>query len=242
MRAIFLKELWSYFGNWSAWLIMAIFSIVGTLFLFFFDNNSNIFEIGVASLQSYFALTPWLLLFIIPALTMKSFAEEQQSGTLYWLFSQPVSVAGLILGKFFAVWLVGLLCVLPSLAYLYTVFVLGMPAGNIELGPVFGSYFGLCLLIGSFSAIGILASSVSSNQIMSYLGGVFLSFLLFFGIDQLSSYKLLGPADYVLQKLGISYHFNALSRGLIESTAVCYFFLLMAMALFLSKMFIEKKK
>ena len=117
MIAILKKELWSYFGNWSAWLIIAAFSLIGTLFLFFFENDSNIFDIGTASLQSYFVLVPWLLMFIIPAISMKTLAEEQQSGTLNWLFSQPVKISDIVLGKFLAVWFVGILCLFPSLIY-----------------------------------------------------------------------------------------------------------------------------
>lgn len=242
MLAIFKKEIWSYFGNWSAWIIIALYSILGTLFLFFFENNSNIFEIGTASLQSYFALAPWLLLFLIPALSMRSFAEEQQNGTLSWLYSLPLKISDLILGKFLAVWLIGILCIIPSLVYFYSIYTLGIPVGNIDLGATLGSYFGLILLIAAFSAIGILASTISNNQIMAYIIGVFICFILFFGIDQLASYKLLGSADYFLQQLGISYHFNSFTRGLIDSKDVFYFLLLVALALFFAKTFLEKKK
>lgn len=242
MIAIFKKELWSYFGNWSAWIILAAFSIVGTLFLFFFDNDSNIFEIGIASLQSYFALIPWLLMFIVPALTMRTLAEEQQNGTLYWLFSQPLKISEIVSGKFLAVWLIGILCLIPSLIYFYTVYVLGVPAGNIDMGATMGSYLGLILLIGAFSAIGILASSLSSNQIMAYLLGVFLSFILYFGIEQLASYKLLGGADFILQNLGFYQHFIGFTRGLVSSTDVFYFLLIIFLAMMLSVYFVKKKK
>ena len=242
MLAIFKKEIWSYFGNWSAWIIIAIFSILGTLFLFFFDNNSNIFEIGTASLQSYFSLAPWLLLFLIPALSMRSFAEEQQNGTLSWLYSLPLKISNLIFGKFLAVWLIGILCIIPSLVYLYSIYVLGIPEGNLDIGATLGSYFGLILLIATFSAIGILASTISNNQIMAYLIGVFICFILFFGIEQLASYKLLGSADYFLQNLGISYHFNSFTRGLIDSKDVFYFVIIISLNLFLAKIFLEKKK
>ncbi|WP_417429802.1 ABC transporter permease [Halpernia sp.] len=242
MIAIFKKELWSYFGNWSAWLILGAFSLLGTLFLFFFDNDFNIFEIGTASLQSYFVLVPWLLMFIIPALAMRTLAEEEQNGTLRWLFSQPVKISDIVLGKFFSVFLVGILCLLPSLIYFYTVYFLGIPEGNIDLGMTFGSYIGLILLIASFSAIGILASSWSKNQIMAYLSGVFLCFILYFGIQQLASYKLLGSADYFLQNLGFYQHYIGFSRGLVESKDVFYFVLIIALSLFLAKVFVEKKK
>jgi ABC-2 type transport system permease protein len=132
MIAIFKKELWNFFGNWSAWIIIAAFSIISALFLFFFENNFNIFEIGSATLQSFFVLSPWLFMFIIPAISMRTLAEEEQSGTLFWLFSQPVKITEIVGGKFLSVWLVGILCLLPSLVYYYTVYVLGVPEGNID--------------------------------------------------------------------------------------------------------------
>jgi len=242
MIAIFKKELWSYFGNWSAWLIIAAFSLIGSLFLFFFENDSNIFDIGSATLQSYFTLAPWLLMFIIPALSMKSLAEEEQSGTLTWLFSQPIKISEIIGGKFLTVWLIGILCIVPSFVYLYSVYVLGVPTGNIDLGATAGSYFGLILLIAAFSAVGILASSISQNQIMAYLLGVLLCFILYFGIEQLASYKLLGGADYLLSSLGFYQHFIAFTRGLIDTRDIFYFLLVIGICLFLAKVFVEKKK
>lgn len=242
MIAIFKKELWSYFGNWSAWLIIAAFGLIGSLFLFFFENDSNIFDIGTASLQSYFVLAPWLLMFIIPAVSMKTLAEEEQSGTLNWLFSQPINVSEIILGKFLSVWLVGILCIIPSFIYLYTVYILGVPTGNIDLGATFGSYVGLLILIAAFSSVGILASSVSKNQIMAYLLGIFLCFFLYFGIEQLASYKLLGGLDYLLSNLGFYKHFIAFTRGLIDTKDVFYFLFVIAISLFLAKVFVEKKK
>ena len=242
MKAIFKKELWSYFGNWSAWLIIGAFSLIGTLFLFFFENDSNIFDIGTASLQSYFVLVPWLLMFIIPAISMKTLAEEQQSGTLNWLFSQPVKISEIIVGKFMAVWFVGVLCLLPSLTYLYTVYTLGVPAGNIDLGATFGSYFGLIILTAAFSAVGILASSLSQNQIMAYLLGVFMCFIFYFGIEQLASYKLLGGADYILSNLGFYKHFLVFTRGLIDLKDIAYFFLVISLCILLAVYFVTKKK
>lgn len=242
MTAILKKELWSFFGTWNAWIIIAAFSVISALFLFFFENDSNIFDIGTASLQSYFVLAPWLLLFIIPAVSMKILAEEEQNGTLNWLFSQPIKISEIILGKFFAVWIVGVLCILPSVVYLYTICVLGIPAGNIDLGATFGSYFGLVLLIAAYSAIGILASSLSKNQIMAYLLAVFFCFLFYFGIEQLASYKLLGGADYVLSSLGFYQHFIAFTKGLIDTQDIFYFVLVIGICLFLANIFVQKKK
>lgn len=242
MIAIFKKELWSYFGNWNAWLIIGTFSLISTLFLFFFENDSNIFDIGSATLQSYFVLVPWLFMFIIPAISMRTLAEEQQSGTLSWLFSQPVKISEIVLGKFLSVWLVGVLCLLPSIVYLYTIYVLGVPEGNIDFGATLGSYFGLAVLTAAFSAVGILASSLSQNQIMAYLLGVFLCFIFYFGIEQLASYKLLGGADYLLSNLGFYQHFLAFTRGLIDTRDVFYFLLVIGISLFSAKVFVQNKK
>ena len=242
MLAIYKKELFGSFGNWSAWIIMLAFSVISTLFLFFFENNSNIFDIGTASLQSYFVLAPWILLFIIPAISMRTLAEEQQNGTLTWLFSQPISITNIVVGKFLSVWSIGVLCILPSLVFLYTIYVLGVPEGNIDMGATLGSYIGLVFLIGAFSGIGILASSIASNQIIGYLLGLIFCFISYFGIEQLASYKLMGGADYILQNIGFYQHFLAFTRGQIDTRDVCYFLLIIGIALFFATKFVEKKK
>ena len=144
--------------------------------------------------------------------------------------------------KFLAVWFVGILCLLPSLVYLYTVYVLGVPQGNLDMGATMGSYFGLIILVAAFSAVGILASALSQNQIMAYLLGVFMCFILYFGIEQLASYKLLGGADYILSRLGFYQHFLGFTRGLIDLRDICYFLLVIGICLFLSKVFVEKNK
>ena len=181
-------------------------------------------------------------MFVIPALSMKSLAEERQGGTLQWLFSQPVRISEIVTAKFLAVWFVGILCLLPSLVYLYTVYVLGVPQGNLDMGATMGSYFGLIILVAAFSAVGILASALSQNQIMAYLLGVFMCFILYFGIEQLASYKLLGGADYILSRLGFYQHFLGFTRGLIDLRDICYFLLVIGICLFLSKVFVEKNK
>lgn len=242
MIAILKKELWAYFGNWSAWVIISSLSILGSLFLFFFENNFNFFEIGTASMQNYFTLMPWLFIFVIPALSMKSLAEEQQSSTLQWLFSQPIKLTEIICGKFIAILIIGILCLLPSLVYYNTISELSVPAGNLDLGMTLGSYLGLIFLIAAFSAVGILASAVSSNQITAYLIGVFLCFFMYFGIEQLASYKLLGRADFILQNIGFYHHYIAFTRGLIDSKDLFYFILIIILSLKSAIFFVEKKK
>lgn len=242
MFAIFKKELWTYFGTLGVWLTLGIFNFVSALFLFFFENNFNILEIGIASLQSYFSLAPWLLIFIIPALSMKTLAEEQQNGTLSWLFAQPLKIKDIVIGKFLAVWLIGIFCIMPSCIYFYSVYTLGISIGNLDISATLGSYLGIIFLIGGFSAMGILASSLSNHQIMAYLLGVFISFFIYFGIEQFASYKLLGNADFILQNIGFYQHFTGFTRGLIDSRDVSYFIFVMIISLNLSIYFVKKKK
>lgn len=242
MLTIFKKELWVYLGNPGVWLILGGFSLTSSLFLFFFENDFNILDIGLASIQSYFMLAPWLLMFVIPALSMKSLAEEQQNGTLDWLFSQPLRITDIILGKFFAVWTIGFLCLIPSAVYLGSIYILGNPVGNLDIAAHLGSYLGLFLLLGAFSAVGVCASSLSAHQMTAYLLGVFMNFFLYFGIEQLASYQLLGSADFILQNLGFYQHFTGFSRGLIDSRDLFYFLFVMVVSLSISIYFVKKKK
>lgn len=242
MIAILKKELLAYFGNWTAWVIIAIFGLIGSLFLFFFENNFNFFEIGSASMHSYFVLVPWLFIFLIPALSMKSLAEEQQSGTLGWLFSQPLQVWEIIAGKFLSIWIVSIFCMLSSLVYIYILSVLSIPEGNLDGGLILGGYFGVSILAGAFIAVGILASSFSANQVMAYLIGVFLNFLWYFGIEQLASYKLLGGADYILQNLGFYHHYMPFTRGLLDTKDVFYFILIVILGLKCAEHFVKNKR
>lgn len=242
MFSIYKKELYENFGNITAWAIVGVFGILGTLFLFFFENDSNIFDIGTASLQSYFVLAPWLLMFIIPAISMKTIAEEEQNGTLLWLFSQPISIGNIVLGKYFSVLTVGILCLIPSLVYLYTIYTLGIPEGNLDFGATLGSYLGLMILIAAFSAIGLFASAIHKNQIMAYLLGVFLCFLSFFGIEQLASYRLLGGADFFLQNLGFYRHYMGFTRGLVDSRDIFYFLFVIIIFISGAILLVAKKK
>lgn len=242
MIAILKKELWGYFGNWNAWVVMSVFSLVSGLFLFFFENDFNFFEIGTASMQSFFVLSPWLFIFLVPALSMRSLAEEHQAGTLSWLFSQPLSIAEIVVGKYLAICIVAILCLLPSLVYFYTLTTLSIPEGNIDWGMTFGGYLGLIILVAGFSAVGILASALASNQVMAYITGIFICFFIYFGIEQLASYKLLGSADYLLQNVGFYYHYIAFTRGLIDSKDIFYFLLMILLSLKGAMYCIEKKK
>ncbi|MDL1913336.1 MAG: gliding motility protein Gldf [Bergeyella sp.] len=244
MFSLYKKELFESFGNGSASVIVGIFSVLCVLFLFFFETHYNLLDIGIASLYSYFILVPWIFMFLIPAISMKSFTEESRRGTLVWLFSQPVSIRSILLGKLFFVWTLGLLCLLPSIVYVYTVDALSLTQeiSDVDAGALLGGYIGAFFLCGAFSALGNLAALLSENPITAYLLGVFFCFFMYFGIEQLSSYRLMGTFDYAFQSLGLYKHYINFSRGLIDSKDVFYFITVVLICYGVSEIKIRKKK
>lgn len=242
MFSIFKKEIGTYFGTMGAYIIASIFTIICTLFLWFFDNNFNIFNTGLASLNNFFVLSPWVLLFLIPALTMKSIAEEEENNTLIWLFSQPISIFSVVLGKYFAILTLVLFSLLGTIVYVYSIYMISLPTGNIDLGMVLSGYIGLIFLSMTFISVGIFASSLVKNQVLAFILGVFLSFFCFFGFENLASYNLLGNFDYILQKIGFYQHYISFTKGIIDTRDLGYFLFITFLFLTISIKFIKRKK
>jgi ABC-2 type transport system permease protein len=242
MIAILKKELWHFFGSWAGWIILAVFSTVSALYLFYFENSYNIFDIGTASLESYFMLAPWLLMFIIPAMSMGSIAQEHHAGTLQWLFSQPIGIKSFLAGKYLAIVLLAMLCLLPSLFYLYTIAELSMAQDQLDMGQTLGAYIGLFFLVAGFSALGILSSAMAKNQMMAFLLALLFNFVFYFGFHQLALFKLLGSADIWVQNIGFYLHYSTFAKGLVNSQDLCYFIFVSAAALYLAKYLVNKKR
>ena len=177
---------------------------------------------GYADLSPFFRLAPYVFLFLIPALTMRTFAEERRTGTLELLLTRPVGVGSIVTGKFLAVCVLLLLTLLPTLLYYFSVYRLGNPPGNLDSAGTFGSYLGLLLLGAVFAAIGLFTSALTDNQIVAFLLGVFFCFLLYVGLGAVAGLDVLGGTAYWLGWLGLDAHYNALGRGLIDSRNVVY--------------------
>lgn len=221
MKSIALREIKSFFGSPIGYLVIAIFLLLNGLFLWVFDGEYNILQSGFADLSPFFTLAPWILLFLIPAVTMRSFSDEQKQGTIELLLTKPLSVWQIVNGKFLGSFFLIVLALLPTLVYVYVVYGLGMPEGNIDMGSTMGSYFGLLFLIASYTAIGIFTSSLSENQIVSFLVSVFLCFVFYYGFEGASPY-VKGFED-VIARIGMDYHFKSMSRGVIDTRDVLYF-------------------
>lgn len=242
MKAVFSKDFSALISQWTAWIIASGIALAGGMLLFVYRDEWNIFDIGQASLQPYFQLIPWLLLLLVPALSMRSIAEEEQRGTLYALFSYPVSVRSVVAGKYLSVFVVSLLFLIPLFFYTIMVYALGMPVGNLDMGVLFANILGVVLLLALFSATGILTSALTKSQIAAFLSAAALNLILYYGIQQLSDYQLSGALDYYLSRTGAYSHYVNFSKGVTELSDIFYFVFLTAAALLIAEWVVEKKK
>ena len=221
MKALLFREIKSFFGSPIGYLVIAIFLILNGLFLWIFDGEYNILNSGFADLSPFFTISPWILIFLIPAVTMRSFSDEMKQGTLELLLTKPLSIWQIVNGKFFGAVLLIVIAIIPTFIYVYVISSLGMPEGNIDLGSTIGSYFGLLFLISGYSAIGIFTSTLSDNQIVAFLLAVFLCFFFYFGFDGIATY--LPIIENFISNLGMNSHFKSMSRGVIDTRDLLYF-------------------
>jgi len=233
MLAIFKKEFNSFFTSTIAYLTIGIFLLINGLFLWVFDDGFNILNAGFADLTSFFYLAPWILIFLIPAITMKTFADEFRSGTIEILKTRPITNVTLVLGKFFAILTLLIIVLIPTFVYAYSIHELGNPVGNLDYGSISGSYIGLFLLASSFASIGIFTSTLTKNQIVAFLLGICVVFLFYYGFDAVSS--LFGDYSYTIKLFGMNEHYKSISRGVIDSRDVLYFMSIIIFFLFVSK-------
>jgi ABC-2 type transport system permease protein len=223
MLAIFKKELSAFFSSSMGYLIVGIFLTLTGLFLWVFKSDYNIFDYGFADLSNFFRLVPWVFLFMIPAITMKSFSEEKKIGTLELLLIKPLDPWNIVLGKFWGTFTLALIALLPTLIYIMAISQLGTTMGNFDLGSVVGSYFGLIFLIMVYTAIGLFASAISENQIVAFILGSLLCFLLYYGFESLATIFDNGETKKLIESAGAKAHFDGIARGLIDTRDLVYF-------------------
>ena len=226
MFSIFRKELRSFFSNATGYIVIGIFLLLTGLFLWIIPGEFNILDSGYANIDGLFYLAPWLFLFLCPAVTMRLFAEEKQTGTWELLTTKPLSKLQIVLGKYFAGWVLVSLALLPTLIYYFTVVYLAEPIGNVDSGAFWGSFIGLFFLAAVYVAIGTFSSSLSNNQIVSFVVAVVLCFFFYYGFDLLSSFFTSGQSIQLLETIGIHTHYKSMSRGVIDSRDLLYFVVL----------------
>ena len=242
MTSIFWKEINTFFSSLIGYIVVGVFLVVMGVMLWFLPDFS-LLEYNYATLSPFFDLAPAVFVFLIPAITMRSFAEERQAGTIELLATRPVTDLQIVLGKYAASLVLVLFALLPTVLYYLTVYQLGVPKGNLDSGAILGSYFGLFLLAGSFAAIGMFASSLSANQIVAFLLAILLCVLFHWGFFFFSKLPLfVGKWDDFIQQLGIDYHYASLSRGVLDTRDMLYFFSVIAFFLALTVVSLERRK
>lgn len=242
MLAIFRKEINAFFSSLIGYIAVGVFLLMMGLYVWVFPQF-NILDFGYATLELYFNLAPTVLMVLIPAITMRSFAEENKEGTMELLATRPLADMDIILGKFFACLFLVFFAILPTFIYYLTVYLIGAPVGNIDNGATLGSYIGLFFLGGAFVSAGIFASSLSNDQIVSFIVALLICALSYLGFYYLSTLPIfLGRWDDVVERLGLGYHFEAMSRGAIDTRDVVYFLSFIAVFLLLTKLVLERRK
>jgi ABC-2 type transport system permease protein len=242
MISLLKKEIRSFLSSLIGYVVMAVFLLLTGLFMWIFPGDFNVLEMGFSNIDTLFGISPWVFMFLIPAITMRSFAEEKRTGTIELLFTRPISDTRIILAKYFAGLLLVIIALIPSLIYVVSVYRLGNPVGNIDMGGTWGSYIGLIFLAASYVAIGIFASSITKNQIVSFLVAALLCFFMFVGFQSLGNFDLLGPLDSFVIGLGIQEHYTAMSLGNIDSRDVVYFLALITIFVLLTKTVLNSRK
>ncbi len=241
MIRVLIKEINSFLNSLIAYIVIGVFLTAIGLLMWVFPET-NVLDYGYADMDTLFSFGPYVFLFLIPAITMRLFAEEKKTGTLELLFTRPLSDWQIILGKYFAGFLLVVFSLVPTIIYYFSIYKLGQPEGNIDTAGVIGSYIGLFLLGGVFTAIGIFSSSITENQIVAFILAVFLCFFFYTGFSSLANIDVWGNASIYLEQLGISYHYTSLSRGLIDLRDVAYFISVIAFMLLLTNLKLGSRK
>ncbi len=241
MIQIFAKEFNGFLNSLIAYIVIGVF-LTGIGMLMWVFPETSVLDYGYADMDTLFSLGPYVFVFLTPAITMRSFAEERKLGTMEFLITKPLSEWHIIFGKFLAAFALVLVAILPTLIYYWTVYLLGEPIGNIDTPGVIGSYVGLILLGGIFCAIGILASSITPNQIVSFVAAAFLCIIMYSGFDAFSTLVTNGSLSLMLKQFGILSHYEAMSRGLIDSRDLIYFLSVTGLMLLFTKTILSSRQ
>ncbi len=241
MWHIYIKEINSFFNSLVAYIVMAIFLVSMGLIVWVFPE-SNVLTYGYAEMSAFFYYAPYILMFMVPAINMRMFAEEQKAGTLELLYTSPLKVTDIVIGKYLAGFTLMALTILPTIIYYYSIYQLGDPIGNIDTAGVIGSYIGLLLLGAVFTGFGVLTSSFTDNQIVAFILAVFFSFFFHTGLSSIANINVWSDLSLFIEFLSLSYHYDSLSRGLIDSRDVIYLVSLIILSIYSTTHILERSK
>jgi ABC-2 type transport system permease protein len=223
MFAIFRKEITGFFSSLTGYIVIIVFLLINSLFMWVFPGEMNVLDNGYAGLDTLFIISPWVFLFLVPAVTMKMFADEKRLGTIELIFSRPVTERGIVYGKYIASVALVLLSLFPCLIFYLSVYLLGESPGNLDKGAVWGAFIGLFFLAALYASAGLLASSLTDNQVIAFIIAVLISFFLFMGFDSFAYLPGLKKIDEFVIRLGINEHYKSISRGVLDINDIIYF-------------------
>jgi ABC-2 type transport system permease protein len=242
MFTLFRKEISVFFSTLTGYVVIIVFLVANSLFMWVFKGNLNVLDGGQANLDTLFIMAPWIFLFLVPAITMRIFAEEKKSGTLELLLTQPIPEMKIVLAKYLAALVLILFSLLPTMVYYFSFSRLGSPPGNLDNGGIAGSYLGLFFLAAVYASAGIFSSAVTDNQIISFILALLVSFFLYTGFDLLTTADLFGNLDTFLIRLGINEHYRSISRGVVDTRDLIYFFSVAGIFLLGTKIVLQSRK
>jgi len=240
MYNLIYKEISSFFSSLAAYVVIGVFLLANGLFLWLIPGGDNILDGGYAEMTAFFNIAPQLFLFLIPAVCMRLFSEEKKSGTIDLLLARPLSALKIVLSKYLSAFIIVVIAVIPTLLYFISIYLLAMPVGNVDTGAIMGSYIGLFALSSIFVAVSLYASSLSDNQIVAFIIGLILCFILYSGFDFISSIPFLLDWENELKYLGISSHYLPMSRGVLDTRDLIWFIVITSFFVYISKKRIEK--
>lgn len=240
MRVLIFKEVRGFLGSLIGQVVVVVFLLLTGLFLWVFP--SNILDTGYADLAPLFFIAPWVFLFLVPAVTMRSFSEERRTGTIELLLTKPLTEMQVVLAKYCAAVILILFALLPTLIYWLSLHELAMPKGNLDTGGIIGSYIGLLLLACCFGAIGVFASAITENQVVAFMIAVFLCFFLYLGFGLIASFDAFGALEGAIKSIGIQDHYDSLSRGVVDLRDVLYFLGTITVFLLLTRTALQSRR
>jgi ABC-2 type transport system permease protein len=242
MFTLYLKEVKGFFSSLMGYIVVAVFIIASSLFMWVFPGELNILDAGFSSLDTLFIMAPWVFLFLVPAITMRLFAEEYKSGTIELLLTRPLTALQVVLAKYMAAVSLVLISLVPALISFVSVYLLGNPPGNIDMGGSWGSFIGLFFLASVYAAIGLFCSALTDNQIIGFLIALVLSFFVYIGFESISSLFSDPSTEDLVRLLGINEHYKSMSRGVIDSRDMVYFLGLISIFVLGTRMVVERRK
>lgn len=242
MFTLYKKEIFSFLNSLIGYLAIIVFLLINGLFLWVFPDGFNIIDFGYASLDNYFMLSPFVFLFLVPAITMRLFADERKTGTIETLLTKPITDFQIIISKYLAGLTLVVLSLIPTLVYVISIYQLGLPKGNLDFGGLWGSYIGLLFLASAFVAIGLFISSITDNQIVAFISSLFLCGFAYVGFGLVADMPLFSRTNLFLESLGIEAHYLSMSRGVLDTRDILYFVSLISIFFLLTKISLESRK